>query len=139
MPLDLSSLQKSIQALERSLKVAGRGVQAQLDVETRETIRSGVIQDFEVAYEQSWKMMKRWLENNVSAGVVDGATRRELFRCAAESRLIDNVDRWMDFHEMRNQSAHIYNERTALNVFEMAAEFIKDVRLLAKTLQDRRA
>ena len=139
MPLDLTSLQKAIKALERSLRVAQRGIESKLDAEMQETIRSGVIQDFEVAYEQCWKLMKRWMENNVNAALVDGVTRRELFRCAVESRLIDNVDLWMDFHELRNQSAHIYDERMAVSVFDAAAKFAKEARGLANILERHRA
>ena len=62
------------------------------DRDLQEAVRAGVIQNFEIAYEQSWKMMKRWLEDSVGATYVDGVTRRELFRLAAEHRLITDVD-----------------------------------------------
>jgi hypothetical protein len=35
--------------------------------------------------------MKRWLEENVGSASVDGVPRRELFRLAAESRLIEEL------------------------------------------------
>jgi len=28
----------------------------------QDTLRAGVIQNFEVAYEQSWKMLQRWIK-----------------------------------------------------------------------------
>ena len=86
MALELESLKKTIGALKRSRRVADEQSDASDDVV--ETLRAGVVQNFEVAYEQCWKMMKRWLEANTSPGDVDGVTRRQLFRLCHESRLI---------------------------------------------------
>jgi len=97
MALELESLRKAIAALARSLRVAGEQAGGE-DVDLLETLRAGVVQNFEVAYEQSWKMMKRWLEANVSPVAVDGVTRCQLFRLCHENRLIDDVDGWMTFH-----------------------------------------
>ena len=74
--------------------------------------------------EQTWKMMKRWLEMNVGAVEVDGVTRRQLFRLCHENRLIDDVDVWMDFHKSRNETSPTYNQSTAENVFKVAGEFL---------------
>lgn len=122
MVLELTSLEKSIAALERSLRVAQE--QAGGDVDLVETLRAGVVQNFEVAYEQTWKMMKRWLEANVSSVEVDGVTRRQLFRMCHENRLIDDVEGWMVFHKSRNETSHTYNSGTADDVFGVARTFL---------------
>ena len=59
MSLHLDSLAKSIDSLERSVKTASRVDDS--DEDLQETVRAGVIHSFEVAYEQSSKMIKRWL------------------------------------------------------------------------------
>ena len=123
MALELESLKKAIGALERSLRVAEEQAGGD-DVDLKETLRAGVVQNFEVAYEQTWKMMKRWLEMNVGSIEVDGVTRRQLFRLCHENRLIDDVDAWMDFHKSRNETSHTYNQSTAENVFKVAGEFL---------------
>ena len=133
MNLYLDSFAKSIDALERSVKTAGR--LDNFDDDLQETIRAGVIQNFEITYEQSWKMMKRWLAENVGATYVDGVTRRELFRRASENRLITDVDRWMEYHDARNLTSHTYNEETAQSVFEEAIAFVHDVKSLLKVLE----
>ena len=135
MNLYLDSLTKSIGALDRSVKTAGS--LDTFDDDLRETVRAGVIQNFEVAYEQCWKMMKRWLEENIGSTYVDGVTRRKLFRLAAENRLITDVDRWMDYHNERNQTSHTYDEATAQSVFEEATEFVHDAKQLLMTLETR--
>ena len=133
MNLYLDNLTKSIDALERSVKTAS-GLDTS-DDDLRETVRAGVIQNFEVAYEQCWKMMKRWLEENIGSTYVDGVTRRELFRLAAESRLIIDVERWMDYHTARNQTSHTYDEATAQSVFEEATQFADDAKQLLRRLE----
>ena len=135
MNLYLDSLAKSIEALKRSIKVASR--LDTFDSDLQEAVRAGVVQNFETAYDQSWKMMKRWLEENVGAIYVDGVTRRELFRLAAENRLATDVDRWMEYHDARNQTSHTYNEETTQMVFEEATEFVHDAEQLLKILEAR--
>ena len=99
MPLELDSLRNSIATLRDLLAVSENDARMGhlTDVE-RNGIRSGVIQNFEVTYELSWKLMARWLNTYVSPGVADGVTRRQLFRLAAENRLIPDVDLWMQHH-----------------------------------------
>lgn len=134
MSLQLDSLTKCIDALERSVKTASRLDTS--DDDLWETVRAGVIQNFKVTYEQCWKMVRRWLEENVGKAYVDNATtRRELFRLAAESRLITDAQRWIDYHIARNQTAHTYNEEAAQSVFEEATEFSHDARQLLRTLE----
>ena len=82
------------------------------------TIQSGVVQNFEDAYEQCWKFMKRWLEMNISPDIADGISRRELFRISAENRLIDDVGTWLDFHQAHNLTASIFNSGNAEEAFE---------------------
>jgi nucleotidyltransferase substrate binding protein (TIGR01987 family) len=100
-------------------------------------VRSGIIQNFEVAYELSWKMMKRWIETNISAASVDGVTRRELFRQAAENRLIDDVDLWMSFHAARNETSHTYDNDTAEEVSDSAEQFVAAAQSLLTSLRAR--
>ncbi len=124
--LDLSPLALAIKALEKSWAVVSRMEStAQSDSDLLDTLHSGVIQNFEVCYELSWKMIKRWLENNLSPDIADGISRRELFRHAHEQRLIDDVDLWMKFHFGRNQSSHVYSGETSIQVLQIAKEFPK--------------
>ena len=50
MKLELTSLEKAIASLERSITAAAN-YEASLPPELSETVRSGIIQNFEVAYE----------------------------------------------------------------------------------------
>ena len=135
MSLYLDNLAKSIEALERSVKTASRVGDS--DEDLKETVRAGVIHNFEVAYEISWKMIKRWLKENIGDAAVDSSvTRRNIFRSGAENRLIVDAERWMDYHEARNSTSHTYNEDAAENVFTEATEFIHDAKQLLSVLQE---
>lgn len=136
--LDFSPLQAAIGALLRALSVTGdvRRWQ-QFDAQTQEALKAGVIQTFEVAYEQSWKMMRRWLSANPVAGDVEGVPMRQLYRLAAKAGLIDDVDRWMDFHAARNQSTHTYNRAIAQAVFDLAPVFAEHAQAMLSQLEKR--
>lgn len=90
MRLELTSLRKTIEALDRSLHVLDtRGDSYEADA--REAIRAGIIQHFEIAYEQCWKFMQRWLRENGSLAEAEfPRTRKELFRMSARQGLIAN-------------------------------------------------
>ncbi|MDR1166095.1 MAG: nucleotidyltransferase substrate binding protein [Deltaproteobacteria bacterium] len=96
------------------------------------TSRAGVIKTFEFTYELRWKAIKKWIEINVNPASTDGATRRELFRIAAENKLSLDVDKWMDFDDDRNNTSRAYDEIVAAKIFFRRSSifpFAKDCRL----------
>ena len=114
MPLNFFAFSAAIWALKRALHATTPDEQwASLSAEVQEAVKAGVIQNFVVAYEQSWKMMRRWLEANPLASDVSGASLRQVFRLAAKAGLIGDVDLWMQFHAVRNQTSHTYNLKVA--------------------------
>ena len=135
MSLQLNSLAKSIDTLERSVKTASRVDDS--DEDLQETVRAGVIQYFEVAYELSWKLMQRWLQENIGVDYVNGLNRAGFYRLAAENLLISDSARWMDYHRARNATSHTYNEEAAENVFAEATEFVHDSKQLLCVLEKR--
>lgn len=138
MALDLSSLKKAITALDNSINSYLKNENnPSLNENDIETLKSGVIQNFEVAYELCWKFMKRWIEKNVSPEIVDGVTRNELFRLSAESKLIFDVEEWMNYHNSRNLTSHTYDANDAETAFKAAKKFIYDAKSLLKILEDK--
>ena len=138
MPLELESLQSAIASLGLVLeKGAEVSDDHPADAVLRTAVQSGVIKHFEFTYELSWKFIKRWLEVNVSRTAADGVTRRELFRMGFENLLIDDVDRWMDYHQARNQTSHTYRKTTDDEVYSVIPAFLDDARLLLAALEAR--
>ena len=138
MTLDLTSLRRAIASLEKSIRsYRVLSENSSLTRDDIDTVKAGVIQNFEVAYEQCWKFMKRWIEQNVSSEIVDGVTRRELFRISAENRLIDDVAQWREFHQSRNLTAHTYAAENAGQAFSSALLFIDAARSFLKRMEAR--
>ena len=133
--LDITALRDAVAALERALRVYESA--GNYDADVFETIRAGVIQSFEVAYEVAWKMMKRWLEINVSTTLFEGTTKKELFRHAAENNLIADTVSWFDFHRARNITAFTYNLANAITAVEMAQKFFFEVKDFLNRLEQR--
>jgi len=138
MKLDLSSLRKAVESLEKTLAVADdETFMSGLNDDQKQAVKAGVIQNFEFTYELCWKFMRRWLETNLGSVYVAGVARRQLFRLSAENRLLSDVDRWMEYHDARNETAHTYDESTAEDVLETAHRFLADARELLGALEAR--
>ncbi|MDD2587088.1 MAG: nucleotidyltransferase substrate binding protein [Syntrophomonadaceae bacterium] len=125
MKLKLGSLEKAINSLAKALRITEDKMQQGVETDELELLKAGVIQNFEFTYELCWKFMKRWIETNISSEIVDGVTRRELFRLSAENRLIIDFDEWMEYHWARNISLHTYNSEIAEEVYQITLKFIK--------------
>jgi nucleotidyltransferase substrate binding protein (TIGR01987 family) len=135
---ELSQLEKAILSLEQlHARVSDKAFIAAQDEVIRLGLQAGLIQNFEFTYELCWKAIKRWLENNVNPEAVDGVTRRELFRLAAENRLIEDVDEWMVYHAARNQTAHLYDSALAEETISLMADCFRAAQRLLNNLKAR--
>ena len=83
-------------------------------------IRDSLIQRFEFTFEQAWKVMKLYLEDQ---GILDEALApRSTIRCAFKHKLIDNGDIWIEMMLDRNRTSHMYDEETAINIVKLVKE-----------------
>lgn len=131
MHLDLSSLSGALSGLEKAIS---RSVREPGD----DMIRDSVIQRFEYSYELCWKMLKRQLEQDVAIPAsVDAMPFKELIREGAERGYIQNPESWFEYRRQRNITAHTYNEKKALSVYNTAVQFLPDANELLTTLQQK--
>jgi len=135
-PLDISSLANAINAFAESVEVYGEN-RENPDVKVKNTLRSGVIQNFEIAYELSWKFMKRWLEQNINPNITLGISRKEFYRIAKEYLLISDSEKWLEFHEARNETSHSYDKETADEVLKISFEFLDFAKKFLATLESK--
>jgi len=135
MTLDLTSLTKAVNLLENALQVATDENLSAMPEGHRDVVKAGVIQNFEFTYELCWKFMKRWLKENLGRSYVDGIPRRELFRLSFESKLISDVDKWMQYHDARNETSHTYDQDTADEIFKISKTFLSAGQNLLENLE----
>jgi len=134
MALQLNNLKKSVDSLDRALKVADNSDSFSDDL--RETVRAGVVQNFEVAYEQCWKYIQRWIKDKgMFVETENLLSKKDLFRSAARYGLIDDPVPWFEYGDARNLSAHTYDEKRVKVIYETAKKFINDAKILVENLE----
>lgn len=98
------NLERAFRNLERSL--------ATPVTEPRDL--SGIIKDFEMVYELSWKVLKKFLE---SEGL-QAAGPRDVFTRAFQTGYIDREATWLAMIDDRNQAAQVYDEAKAKTIVD---------------------
>lgn len=133
--LKTDSLNKALNALNRSINIV-KNKENELEGDLLETVKAGVIQNFEVAYEQCWKFIQRWIKENRTPEDADNPkTRKDLFRLAARIGLIQDPLPWFSYGDARNISSHTYDSEKAEIVYQTALLFLNDANYLLKQLE----
>jgi len=73
----------------------------------------GTVQRFEFTFELAWKLANAILNYNG----VEVETPRMVIKEAFRAGLITDGDGWIDMLKDRNKTAHIYNEKQALQIY----------------------
>lgn len=137
MTLDLSPLIKAICQLEKSLAFAA-GKDASNNAELFIQFRAASIQAFEYSYELCIKMLKRQIELTApSAQNIDHLSFRDLVRTGAEKGLVAEPEKWFQFRELRNITAHTYDEVKADRVYKFLPDFLNSAKALLKKLLEK--
>ena len=92
--------------------------------------RDGVIQRFEFTFELVWKA----IQEHARLSGLDVVSPRDAFRVAADLKLIENPEEWFVFLKDRNETAHLYSESRAREIFSHIPTFIKNVESLVSKL-----
>ncbi|WP_343208660.1 HI0074 family nucleotidyltransferase substrate-binding subunit [Anaerolentibacter hominis] len=84
-------------------------------------VLTGQVGLFELCFEQAWKMMKEILETH---GYAEGATGspKIILKTAFKAGMIKNEELWLRALQERNNVAHSYNEKIALEIVVLAKE-----------------
>jgi nucleotidyltransferase substrate binding protein (TIGR01987 family) len=113
-------------ALER-LEEAVNEAQTELEID-------GAIQRFEFTFEQAWKSIKKFLED-------EGIICRSPKSCLKEAYavgFINNEQIWLKMLTDRNRSVHIYDMETSREVFENIKRFyVQELKALRQKLISR--
>ena len=60
-----------------------------------------------------------------------------MLRTATEKGLIQNIDTWFEYRQMRNITSHTYDHEKAQQIYEMIRGFLKDASTLFHKLEQR--
>ena len=135
MKLNLTSLRKTVKSLEVKLFVHDKYKNTE-DKDLKIALRESVIQSFEVCYEFSQKIMRRYLKEYVGKDT-DQMIVKDVFRLAEKSGVISSTAKWLEYRENRNNTSHVYDPKIADRVFLSAKGFLEDARFLLKKLEDK--
>ena len=99
--------------------------------------RAACVKEFELILDESGSLLRRRLRPFfASAGDANRLVFKDLFRYAARVGLIplDGVERWFDYGDLRNDTAHLYGEELAETTLRMLHSFIQDAEELARVI-----
>ena len=78
------------------------------------SVRDGVIQRFEFCAELAWKTMREYL---LDQGYTEINSPKAVIRQAFAYGMIEDADGWVRLMNARNLTSHVYDERTAEEIF----------------------
>ena len=87
---------------------------------------TGMVGLYEICFEQSWKAMKEILETH---GYAEGATGspRMILKTAYKAGMITDEELWISALVSRNNVAHAYNEKIAMDIINQTKEKYYDM------------
>ena len=86
-----------------------------------EIYRMGIIGQFNLTFELSWKVLREvLLIHGVSKA--GAGSPREIIKAGYEFHFLDEEETWLDMLKRRNQTIHIYNEEIAVELVNLIFE-----------------
>jgi len=133
--IDYGKLQKSLKHLEvqhqNYQSIEDRTSIGELD---REAIAESVIQRFEICYDCLWKVLRRYLLEDLGVPEVESSPKK-IFRVANENRLFaSSLAQWLLYSDARVDTSHDYSEGKAQEALDLMGDFIDDAIGLYQTM-----
>lgn len=101
--------------------------------------RNAAIKSFELSLETAGKLLRKALKlYTATPREADRLVFKDLFRHAQKHALLDSaaVERWFNYRDNRNNTAHDYGEGFAEETLALLPNFLLDVEALAATLEE---
>ncbi len=100
----------------------------------REAIAESVIQRFETCYDCLWKVLKRYLTEDLGLAEVPNSPK-PIFRLAHENDLfVALLEQWLQYAEARISTSHDYDGEKAKACLLLMPDFIDDAIGLYQTM-----
>lgn len=92
----------------------------------KEAVDESVIQRFETCWDCLWKVLKRYLEEEIGLPEVPNGPN-PILRLAAENQLFaSSLEPWLNYAKTRVSTAHDYSGEKAKDALEIMGDFIDD-------------
>ena len=131
--IEYDKFQMSLEHLEEQHENY-RTLDASLSVLIQEAIAESVIQRFETCYDCLWKVLKRYLIEELGIPDAPNSPKR-IFRLAHENDLfVAPLEQWLNYADRRVDTAHDYSGEKALACLEIMGDFIDDAIGLYQTM-----
>lgn len=135
-PIDAAFLRRCLGTLEHALAALEKSNPGDIEYDV---FRAACVKEFELVLEQSGKLLRKRLAHYFASNrQVDRLPFKNLFRNAAKHGLIapDACERWLDYRDIRNETAHDYGELLAETTLKLLPAFIADARDLADMIEE---
>ena len=111
----------------------GRPNRSELD---REGTAESVIQRFETCYDCLWKVLKRYLTEELGVAETPNSPK-PIFRIAHENQLLaSSLEQWLRYADARIDTSHDYDGEKALNCLALVPDFIDDAIGIYQTMSE---
>ncbi len=125
--IDYNKFQKSLKHLEEQynnyLTLDEKDYLSEID---KEGITESVIQRFETCYDTLWKVLNRYLSEELGIPEMPNSPK-PIFRIAAENKVFtSDVAQWIKYADARIGTAHDYSNKKAQDALELMNDFIAD-------------
>lgn len=102
----------------------------------QDTLIAGTIQKFEFVYELSIKMLKRQLKAMADfEDEIDQSDFRDVLRLSVKAGLINDIESWIKYRQMRNITSHTYDQSKAQQIYENIQNFLISAEFLVEKLK----
>lgn len=125
--IDYDKFEKSLKHLEvqynNYLTLDDRADLGQLE---KEAIAESVIQRFETCYDTLWKVLKRYLTEELGVPEMPNSPK-PIFRIAAENKLFtSDISQWIKYSDARIDTSHDYSGDKAEDALLLMGDFVSD-------------
>ena len=136
MKIETTYLERCITTLDKALTLLKQSDPESIDYNM---YRSACVKEFEIILEQSGKLLRKALKPFFhSSKAVDQLVFKDVFRNAVLRDIITNdaCERWLQYRDNRNSTAHDYGEDFAEETMSLLPQFITDATSLAVAIQN---
>ena len=118
----------------KTLKICYADYESNQNSSLLEYIADSCVKRFEYTLETAWKLAKKVFIQNY------GKTEKELsmnniFRLMQGYGFTENWERWRNYYQKRNDTAHEYNLVKSRKIIEIIPDFLKDTEMLIEKLK----